>query len=139
MPEAVTQTASVARCTTPAWSERFCRYDHDFVPTRRTSPSRLHEARERVSFPCGYALWLLHEPPVQMLRANRIGIGIPCIYSQAPGPETRELSRVPLRRACLSPFRSEGVPGHRAGESADPQEARTGAREDTVCRSGLLL
>ena len=44
--EAVTQAACVARCTTQAWFERFCRYDDDGIPARRASSSRLHEARE---------------------------------------------------------------------------------------------
>jgi len=35
MREAVTQTASVARCTTPAWFARFCPYDNDSIPARR--------------------------------------------------------------------------------------------------------
>jgi hypothetical protein len=51
---------------------------------------------------------IVFSSPVQMFRANGIGICVPCFCSQAPGPETRELSRVPVRRARVSPFRPEG-------------------------------
>src|SRR5258708_38946944 len=137
MRNAETATGSVAVCTTRAWFERFCQYDHDRFSTRRASPSRLRETRERVSFPRGHAFRVLHEPPVQIVCSNRIGIGISCIYSETLGPETRELSRLPLWRPRLSPFRPEGVSGHRTRESADSQEARTGVRQDPVGRLGL--
>src|SRR5271169_3603957 len=132
-----TRTACVARCMTPAWFARSCRYDHDRIPTRRASSSWLHEARERVPFPCSHPLWLLHKPSVQKLCANGIGIGVPCLHPQAPRPETRELSRVPVGRTCVPPFRPKGVPGHRARESPYTQETRTGVRQDKIGRVGF--
>src|SRR5260370_42374530 len=137
MREPGTLTASVVRCTTPACFGRFCQYDNDSIPARRASPSRLYEARGRVSFPCGHALRLLHKPPVQIVCANRIGIGVACVYSQASGSQACKLSRVPVGLTCLSPFRPEGIPGHRTRESANAQKARTGVREDAVGRLGL--
>jgi hypothetical protein len=50
MREAETTAAFVALYTIRAWFERFCQYDHDRIPARRTSPSRLLKARERVFF-----------------------------------------------------------------------------------------
>src|SRR5260370_6547156 len=103
----------------------------------RVSALGVHKTGERVSFPPGHAFRVLQEPPVQIVCSSRIGIGISCVYSQTLGPETRELSRLPLWRPRLSPFRPEGVPGDRTRESAHAQEARTGLRQDPVGRLGL--
>src|SRR5260370_35830555 len=84
-PGAKTQTASVAPFTIPAWFARFFRYEHHAIPARRASPSRLHKARKRVPFPGRYPLRILHKPPVQVVRANAIGLGITCLHSQDSG------------------------------------------------------
>src|SRR5258708_30733317 len=90
-----TRTASVAPFTTPAWFARFFRYEHHAIPARRAAPPRLYKARKRVPFLGCYALRLLHKPPVQILRANGIGLGISCVHSEASGTEARHVSRLP--------------------------------------------
>src|SRR5712692_11026621 len=59
-----TRTVSVAPFTTPAWFARFFRYEHDGIPARRASPSRLYKARKRLPFLGPYALRVFHKPSV---------------------------------------------------------------------------
>src|SRR6266849_1552747 len=136
-PGAKTQTASVAPFTIPAWFARFFRYEHHAIPARRASPSRLHKARKRVPFPGRYALGVLHKPSVQVVRANGIGFRIPCLHPEAFGTKTRYVSRLPVWGSRVPPVRPEGLPGDRARESPNSQEARTGVRQDALGSVGF--
>src|SRR5450432_1248391 len=71
------------RYTTAASFGRSCRYEHDAISTRRASSSRLQQARKRIPVSRGYPLRIFHEPPIQIVRANRIRVDIACVHSQA--------------------------------------------------------
>src|SRR6266568_7245038 len=132
-----TRTAFVAPSGTPVSFARFFRYEHHRIPARRASSSRLYEARKRVPFLGRYALRVLHKPPIQILCPNGIGVRIPCLHSQGSGTKTRYVSRLSLRRAGVPPVRPEGLPGDRARESPNSQEARTGVRQDALSSVGF--
>src|SRR5260370_2005922 len=134
-----TRTVSVAPFTTPAWFARFFRYEHHAIPARRASPSRLYKAGKRVPFLGCYALRVLHKPSVQVLRANGIGFRITCLHSQAFGTKTRYVSRLPVWGSRVPPVRTEGLPRHRARESPNSEEARTGVCQDALSSAGFCV